>query len=705
MFGKRKTKKTTSRLGQLHLERLEDRTLLTGNVLAVLGPDGGNPAGLLHITGDIGNNAITIESASVFDKFASPNAIGVIGDTGSLTTVNGANYAEFDINTVASIQVDYLNGKDSVKLLGPFPLLLGGLRPVMGNITVNAGTGADTYVESNVDANIVTLKYAGKVTATLTSDKIGALMATSKGADVYSLTSDSIGTANISAGAGSSVTIGGAGSKIGSLTSNQAAGADSFSMTGTSLSQAFVTEGTGAKSLTVTGNSFLNTASFSVSAAGTLGSPAAVTVSGNKFTNGPVTLTVGNGPTPGAVNVMAVHFDSNTDGDSATVKVGNNYASVTADGNTVSKNLSVTAGTNVGSLAPSSVEAKANTVGGNLSVTDGDNNASIVADSNVSVGGNLSVTAGNNAGTVSASNNAKVGGALTVKAGNGAGTINVNNDGAALVSVTAGNGAGTVNVNGDTVATDINVTVGTGAGTVNVNNDTAGGGLNLAVGVGSTAVNVTGDSFGEDAFINVGLGGAAEAVTISNDTFDEATINIGNGATVTMAFDNVSDADADGDGNMSLTVGTGSASVSLDHITTAWNLAVAVGTGATSFSLMNSSIGNDASITVAEAAADFVTTELDSDTFGDNLFMNLGAGSGASNIVLIGTQDGINPDGPVTVGNQLLIFMSNGVNALATANLSCFFGDIWGGTSGANTYFDLGGNFGYAVHQFVGFGS
>jgi hypothetical protein len=680
MFGKRKPKKTTSRMGRVGLERLEDRTLLTGNCTAIL-----DVTGTLNITGDIGNNALSIITSP-----AEPTEeIRVIGDAMSLTTVNGATFADFDVSAVTNLNVKYLNGKDSLKLIGPWPLILG-QPPVLGNITVNAGTGSDTYFQGAVDANSVTLNYAGKLTATLTSagfpagtnELIGSLSSTSHGADSISLIGTHIGTANISAGGGSSVTItnsAGHISQIGVLTDVQADGADKFSMTNTKLAQTSVTLGKGAVSLVADSDLFVDATSFSVSAGGTMGGPATVDVSGDTFVNGPVSLTVGNGPTVADGTdtdlIMTVKFNANSDGGNATVKVGDNYLLVQADNDGVAGNLSVTAGNDLlgdndnGDGDGAVLDASGDGVGGLMSVTGG--NALFEELALGDVAGALAVVAGNNDALVAVAGT--VSGAATVTVGTGAGDVEVDiNLSFSSLTVTVGNGAGLVDVLGNLGVEALSVTTGT-AGTVHVD------------------------------------GNLTESLTVKTGAVGLLTVS-GNAAV---------DTDADGDpadGNISVTAASGTTAVVMDSDFAINNATVKIGTGLSSFQLTKSTIGNNATVTIAEADSDFVTTLLDNDSIGfatgfGNLSMSLGTAlanggkaSLASNIMLIGTTDGVTPDGPVSVSNQMTIALSNGVNAVAAANFTDFFGDIFLGAGGANTYFDLGGNGPYTVHNFAGIG-
>src|SRR2546421_473401 len=86
----------------LRLESLEDRTLLSGIVSAVEDP----LTGLLTITGDNGNNAITISQIS-------PGVLRVAGDVHippfpgrpDVTSVDGVAHHDFVLGSISAINV------------------------------------------------------------------------------------------------------------------------------------------------------------------------------------------------------------------------------------------------------------------------------------------------------------------------------------------------------------------------------------------------------------------------------------------------------------------------------------------------------------------------------------------------------------------------------------------------------------------------
>ncbi|HLJ96187.1 MAG TPA: hypothetical protein VKU02_23625, partial [Gemmataceae bacterium] len=110
---------------RLIMERLEDRTVLSGNVTASLDPVNG----LLSVIGDSGDNAIAITQE------ADGTAIIAGADT---TTVNGEAFAAFGNATGISIQ--FLDGNDSVDLESVV---------LPGAVTITAGIGNDAVTLQN----------------------------------------------------------------------------------------------------------------------------------------------------------------------------------------------------------------------------------------------------------------------------------------------------------------------------------------------------------------------------------------------------------------------------------------------------------------------------------------------------------------------------------------------------------------------------
>jgi hypothetical protein len=119
----------------LTVEALEERTLLTGNVLASLNAT----TGLLTITGDSGNNQFALAPAS--------DNTGALRITGTATTINGATTADFTLAQVKAITMVLAGGLDNVTLTG---------FSIPGQVTITYGNPQDVFATSNFSAAAIT---------------------------------------------------------------------------------------------------------------------------------------------------------------------------------------------------------------------------------------------------------------------------------------------------------------------------------------------------------------------------------------------------------------------------------------------------------------------------------------------------------------------------------------------------------------------
>src|SRR5438132_4864091 len=158
---------------RLIVERLEDRTVLSGNVTAALDP----VTGVLSIIGDTSDNAIAITQGV--------NGTAIItGETA--TTINGAAAAGFD--NVTGINVQFLDGNDRVKI---------NTVVLSGALSITAGTGNDTITLGNS-----TLQQADITVATDTSGAQGNIC-------ILDINNDAItGNATITTGNGYVLNVG-----------------------------------------------------------------------------------------------------------------------------------------------------------------------------------------------------------------------------------------------------------------------------------------------------------------------------------------------------------------------------------------------------------------------------------------------------------------------------------------------------------------
>src|SRR5689334_14608863 len=109
----RQNRRSNRQRRTLRLEALEDRTLLSGVVSAVEDP----LTGLLSITGDNGNNAITISqvSAGVL-RVAGDIHIPPFPGRPDVTSVDGVAYHDFILKSITAVSVQMLNGTDKVTM-------------------------------------------------------------------------------------------------------------------------------------------------------------------------------------------------------------------------------------------------------------------------------------------------------------------------------------------------------------------------------------------------------------------------------------------------------------------------------------------------------------------------------------------------------------------------------------------------------------
>jgi hypothetical protein len=138
---------------RLIVERLEDRTVLSGNVTALLDP----ATGLLTITGDWGDNGIAITQG------LAGTAI-VTGETA--TTVNGGAAVSFD--AVTGIAIQFLDGNDRVDI---------NAISIPGALAITSGIGI----------NVITLNNSTfqQADITLGTEVIGA-----QGSNIVNISSD-----------------------------------------------------------------------------------------------------------------------------------------------------------------------------------------------------------------------------------------------------------------------------------------------------------------------------------------------------------------------------------------------------------------------------------------------------------------------------------------------------------------------------------
>jgi hypothetical protein len=107
MMQRNRTSRISPLRRTLNVEALEDRTLLTGAVTAILAP-----SGTLQITGDAADNHFTIAPSPVAGH------VRVSGTPGTFTAINGVGSVDILSRDLTDITMTLLQGKDRATLLG-----------------------------------------------------------------------------------------------------------------------------------------------------------------------------------------------------------------------------------------------------------------------------------------------------------------------------------------------------------------------------------------------------------------------------------------------------------------------------------------------------------------------------------------------------------------------------------------------------------
>src|SRR5262249_20736531 len=115
------------------IEHLEDRTLLSGNVLVSLG---GN--GVLSIRGDSSANSLAVVQTA--------SGVQVSSDDSGATQINGSANPFTASSTVKSIRIQMKSGDNAIRIGDPSGTTLS----LSGNLTINAASGNNTIAIANV---------------------------------------------------------------------------------------------------------------------------------------------------------------------------------------------------------------------------------------------------------------------------------------------------------------------------------------------------------------------------------------------------------------------------------------------------------------------------------------------------------------------------------------------------------------------------
>jgi hypothetical protein len=160
----------------------------TANVTVTLDPT----TGILSITGDSGNDAITVRQ----------NSPGVLQISGNNTLINrSSSPATYALSSINEIDVAMLNGNDTMSM-SDFSL--------PGTLSIVAGSGTDTITLDTITANLLSLSTAGPAADLLTLNNLtnGSATVTAGANATLTLTGmNSTGTVALTAGSNASISV------------------------------------------------------------------------------------------------------------------------------------------------------------------------------------------------------------------------------------------------------------------------------------------------------------------------------------------------------------------------------------------------------------------------------------------------------------------------------------------------------------------
>ncbi|HLJ96242.1 MAG TPA: PKD domain-containing protein, partial [Gemmataceae bacterium] len=391
------------------------------------------------------------------------------------------------------------------------------------------------------------------------------------------------------------------------------------------------------------------------------------------------------------------------------------------------------------SIGTVSINTATSTAKDNISISNS------MGDSNRPGIGMLMVQAGNGDNTISVTNTTMLATSLTT--GNGNNTLSLDSSSMVSGRVTAGTGSNSVDVSNDAFSGPAGLSVRVGVGgsavqAVQLSNDSfSGGALTVTVGdgvpyfspnpaptgsllpassfamindmgIGTTKITLgqffgSVISYGTANTLSLSVGDNADLVHINTSVARDETITVGNAATYPVPPLPTPTVLIDG-----AVGGLGSAQTLQVQIGDGWILTadpivsgdedITAG-NADTIAVSSPNVGGDLNITTGDNAPSLMVTDvmsndlniqagnggtyfyLNNDTVNNNL--NFTSGDGDSSLALMN----------VNVGLSLSVNCGAGVHDLAAENTTCLFGQINAGSGPANTFEDLGGNFGFIV--------
>jgi hypothetical protein len=212
-----------------YTQTVQGAPAITADVTATLDP----ATGILNITGDSNNDAITVTQ----------NSPGVLRISGVNTLINQSSTpATYALSSISAIDVSMPNGNDSVSMSN---------FTISGELSIIAGSGTDTITLDTIAASFLSLSAAGPA------------------ADVLTLNNLTVGSAGVTAGANATLTLNGLNS-LGTILltagSNATVGVNNL----TTSADLDITVGDNTQAVTVKGSSAND---LNIRQTGTTGSP------------------------------------------------------------------------------------------------------------------------------------------------------------------------------------------------------------------------------------------------------------------------------------------------------------------------------------------------------------------------------------------------------------------------------------------------
>jgi hypothetical protein len=641
---------------------LEDRTLLSGNVIALLNPVF---ASQLLIQGDNANNVYSLHLAT----FLNQPSLAVTGALGTAINSIPGGTVYFPLGNISQINIIEGNGTNTINIGNGGPI------SIPGSIIINVGSGADTVNFSNVSANAGIISFTANGGST----------------DNISMTNVVAGKVVITTGTGNATV----------SQSNVTLGFDTITTNGTNAANGAI-----ADVVTVTNSMF-----HPPPRPYAIGQLAITTNNGNdtidvdRIDVGLASVTAGTGKNSlifddSLIQSVSIQNGSAQGAGTSSLNFSNN--TIVGTGNAVTINLLNPSGINggggsfpfffgggSGSIYNVTMDNDQFTNSGNLSLT---------VDDGVPYVANVNGTPTLQAASTVEMHLVDTGGHIGINLGNhfqsvllGQGTVGVNDLDAGSMDVSIGN-------DNDIIIVSANVVGDGGNENISIGDVTTAALGGVAAPTPHVFINGIWNNDGDEA-VNILLGnnnnpnlGTGWPININENA---GSLSIGPLVTQTFFFPFPFFGNSAGPNGLA---------VNISSTTVAGLLSVTMGNGGpgiTESLTLNNVTAGDINISFNSNAADapdgnttagvnvFLQNVVVTDLFGGLTMTDTGAGAD------IVTMLGVN-----VAGNLMIALSSTGLNTLTAQNVTAAFGMVNVGANGL--YDDAGGNFGYFVTGFPG---